>query len=394
VCFSSVLGASSAPKVFKAGKASGTIFDGSQPKKSPKECQVAISTSEGGWLITVSTDQPFRANSEVALVSGVGIGFKAISFEIPSGSDSGAGSTKDDRGYSVQRTVEAAGKKGEQGTLTKLVVKFDGEDSGILKDTAEITLTPEFVPLEVRVESLTKTPSFNRKAKLTCEGFAEVEVEGVPTAASIEQSEQAARAPQEKFWQSLRELCGKAFAHAQDTPLPTTPILDVRKCDDESVLFGVHYLADVQEQRWNRAQTWLVSKVPDGLRMKYVRRDSSEPDAKQVGWSAATKEAGTANLQVFFPDEATVASSPTLKNFGWVIRIQPGDTGIPTLLYQAIEKMDEGEQSRGGYAFDLSVPIAPPDEPPWGMTAETPSEPAAPEKPAVEPPPEPAAEKP
>jgi hypothetical protein len=37
---------------------------------------------------------------------------------------------------------------------------------------------------------------------------------------------------------------------------------------------------------------------------------------------------------------------------------------------------DEGEQSRGGYVFELSNPVDPPERPLWGMTLEAPGPPS------------------
>src|SRR5262249_33267696 len=153
----------------------------------------------------------------------------------------------------------------------------------------------------VRVESLTKTPTFNRSAKLTCEEFSQVEAPPPPPApaASAEQpgADQGTAGGQDVFWQSLHELCGKAYAHIQNPPVPSTPILDARRCDEETVQFGAHYLTAAQEKTWNRGQPWLLSKAPDGLHMKYPRRESAQPDAKHGGWSAATKDSGTPELQ-------------------------------------------------------------------------------------------------
>jgi hypothetical protein len=376
LCAPAVFAASATTAAHKSGKTSGNIFDGSKPQANPRECWITVITTEDGRDVSIATDQAFRATGQGTSVPEVGPRYLAFHFTIPSGfaMESGGDATTDD-GYKISASPDAkAAKAGEEG-VTKLNVKFEGQDNSIIKESAEISLTREFVPVRVRVDALTKTPGFNRESKLTCEQFTPIDI---PPPPEPEQVQKAAASTQEVFWQSLQDLCGKAFAHIQDTPVASTPILDVRRCTDTSVLFGVHYLKAGAEPEWNRGQTWLITRMPDGLHMKYTRTESADPGAKQGGWSATTRDAGTSDLQIFAPDEATVAASPALKNFGWALKLQQGDAGGARFVYQAVEKLETGEQARGGYAFDLSTPIDPPAEAPWGMPADVPAPPAAP----------------
>ncbi len=342
--------------VSKAAKAGGSIFDDSKPQKAPRECYVSMIASGAGVDVMILTDAPFRAASEGDTVPGVGPRYLAIHFNIPPGvAQAAGGQTTEEHGYRIVASPdEKAAKAGFEGA-TNYAIKFVAEDNAIGRDTAEISLTREGVPLRVKVESLTKTASSNRASKLTCEAFTQTVIE-------------PEKNPQDVFWESLRELCGKAYAHTQEPPVPTTPVLDVRKCEENSVFFGVHYLAAGaagQPPSWNRSQTWVITKGADGLQMKYSKKESPAPEAKVGSWTAATTGAGNLEQQVFLPDEATVAATPALKNFGWAVSIQRPADGLARFTYQAIERQEAGEVVKGGYAFDIATPIPPPEEPPW-----------------------------
>jgi len=372
--------------LYRAGDARGTIFDGEQPRTNPKECWFTVFDTGHGRVITIATDQPFRADKEAEYIAGTGSRYKAISFKIPAVPPEGAGerTSKDDQGYVVKYLTETGSKALEEGPGTRLVVKYDGDTADILKDVAEIIVTPDLIPVSVKVESLTRSGRLNKKSKLTCGEFSKVEDRSPSAEASPEEAPggQDAGTPglageQAIFWQSLHSLCEKAYAHVQSPPVPTRPVLDVRRCDDSSVTLGVHYLVGGEEGKWNRSQTWVISKADGGLHMEYAQRQSTDPAARRSGWSATTKDAGGAETQVFLPDPKVLETSPALAKFGWVLRIQSADAGPTTLLYQAVERTDAGEQSRGGYLFDLATPIDPPEEPPWGLGAAPPSNPPA-----------------
>lgn len=371
--------------VYQGKDAGGTIFEGPQPRTSPKECWVSVFDT-GPWrVVTVSTDQPFRADKKSDFVGSAGSKFTAITFKLPPTIPQGNGgetTSKDPDGYDITYRTP---KQPAGGLLVE--VKYVGDVADIMKDTAEIVFTSGMEPVSVRIDSLTRSGKINKKSKLKCDGFTKAESREMPadtTAAAATGEGGEAPSPQEAFWKRLHELCGKAYAHTQDPPVPNTPILDLRKCDETSVTFGVHF--QMGEGKWNRSQSWVISKAEGGLHMEFTQTSSSAPDAKRTGWTAATKDPGSVELQVFLPEQKTIEATPALAKFGWVIRLQAATAGFPTLLYQAVEQTDAGEQSRGGYIFDLSAAIDPPERPPWGIKLDTPAAPAADAAPAAEPP--------
>lgn len=167
--------------------------------------------------------------------------------------------------------------------------------------------------------------------------------------------------PQDVFFTRLSALCGQAFAgrvvttDEADREMASQPmVMHVRQCSDRELRIPFHVGDD-------RSRTWVISRTPDGLRLKHDHRhrDGSEDVRTQYGGDTAAP--GTPVRQEFPADAFSrdlfvregIAQSVTNV---WAVEVEPGR------LF-AYELRRPGRHFR--VEFDLSRPVpAPP--PPWG----------------------------
>ena len=164
--------------------------------------------------------------------------------------------------------------------------------------------------------------------------------------------------PQDAFWAALQSLCGQAFSGVIVESVPPDTsfagkdlIMHVRQCSDDEVRVPFHVGAD-------RSRTWVISRTPEGLRLKHDHRheDGSEDPITQYGGD--TDEPGTETLQQFPADTHTASIVPAAATNIWTVEIEPGRS-----FAYALRR--EGSERRFRVEFDLSRPVpAPP--PPWG----------------------------
>src|SRR5512134_2928210 len=85
----------------------------------------------------------------------------------------------------------------------------------------------------------------------------------------------------EAFWHALTALCGKAFegrvvegTEASDDAMSSSRlVMHVRRCTDSEIRVPFH-VGD------NRSRTWVVTRTPQGLRLKHDHRhEDGSPDA-------------------------------------------------------------------------------------------------------------------
>lgn len=163
-------------------------------------------------------------------------------------------------------------------------------------------------------------------------------------------------APNE-FWTNLQVHCGEAFrgqateVSAVETDFSGEMTVHFRECSADEMRIPVHVGED-------RSRTWILTRTPDGLRLKHDHRheDGTEHDDTQYGGD--TQEAGTANEQAFHADEYTAGIIPEAATNIWTIQIHPGQT----LSYQLVRV---GTDRRVRFEFDLSQPVEAPPAP-WG----------------------------
>jgi hypothetical protein len=168
----------------------------------------------------------------------------------------------------------------------------------------------------------------------------------------------AATGPQAEFWASLQQLCNNAYeGRLVEAPPGDTVFADhrlvmhVRQCDEANVRIPLHVGED-------RSRTWVISRTPDGLRLKHDHRHEDGTDDEVTMYGGDTRGVGSANVQEFPADEFTAAIVPEARTNVWTIEVEPGST-----LVYALRR--EGTDRRFRMEFDVTRPVeAPP--PPWG----------------------------
>jgi hypothetical protein len=160
------------------------------------------------------------------------------------------------------------------------------------------------------------------------------------------------------FWKAMSALCGKAFegrlvegTEASDQAMsPSRLVMHVRGCTDNEIRVPFH-VGD------NRSRTWVVTRTPQGLRLKHDHRhEDGTPDALTNYGGDAKAAAGA--LSVDFPADADTATMlPAAATNVWTLRIDPGRTFTYALRREA-------QARRFRVDFDLTRPVAPPP-PPW-----------------------------
>ena len=109
--------------------------------------------------------------------------------------------------------------------------------------------------------------------------------------------------PQDQFFAALKEHCGKAYegrlvsSDEADRDIGAERlIMDVRGCETDTVRIPFHVGA-------NRSRTWVVTRQPDGLRLKHDHRheDGAEDTITQYGGDTAGR--GAAVRQEFPADQ-------------------------------------------------------------------------------------------
>jgi len=163
---------------------------------------------------------------------------------------------------------------------------------------------------------------------------------------------------QDQFWNSLRALCGNAYAGrlAQSVPLDTAfagkpLVMHVRQCTDTEIRIPFH-IGD------NRSRTWVVTRTGHGLRLKHDHRhaDGSEDVITQYGGDS--RSAGARGVQEFHADSLTAALIPAAATNVWTVEVADG-------VSFAYALRREGTERRFRVEFDLSRTVPAPPAP-WG----------------------------
>lgn len=181
----------------------------------------------------------------------------------------------------------------------------------------------------------------------------------IATAAVCNASIAAQRsAEQDKFWESLLALCGKAYegkvieAPAGDTTFTDKRlVMHVRDCKDGVVRIPLHVGED-------RSRTWVISRNAMGLRLKHDHRHEDGSEDKQTQYGGDTLLTGTAVRQEFPADAHTASLIPAAKTNVWTVEVQAG-----RMFAYALRR--EGTDRRYRLEFDLTKPVTAPP-PPWG----------------------------
>lgn len=166
-----------------------------------------------------------------------------------------------------------------------------------------------------------------------------------------------ARSSQDAFWESIRSLCGNAFAGTVVESVPDDPgfrqplVMHVRECGEATIRIPFHVGDD-------RSRTWVLTRTETGLRLKHDHRhEDGQPDS--VTWYGGdTRDAGSGTRQEFAADEHTAGLIPAARTNVWTMEVIPGER-FSYMLRR------EGTERRFRADFDLTRPVAAPP-PPWG----------------------------
>jgi hypothetical protein len=123
----------------------------------------------------------------------------------------------------------------------------------------------------------------------------------------------------EAFWNSLKKLCGKAYAGEvrlapeNDTTFKDKKlVMHVRACTENEIRIPLVVGED-------RSRTWVLTKTGNFIRLKHDHRhEDGKPDAvTNYGGTAASS--GSATMQIFPADEETAKLLPAaVSNVWWI----------------------------------------------------------------------------
>lgn len=173
-----------------------------------------------------------------------------------------------------------------------------------------------------------------------------------------------APSPQDAFFARLQALCGQSFAGrvAVDTPAPAGEdpfrdgplVMHVRECTRDEIRIPFHVGAD-------RSRTWVVTRTPQGLRLKHDHRHEDGTEDALTQYGGDTASAGTANRQEFpvdaFSKTMFSAQGRAVSNTNtWAMEVDPGRVFVYELARpQRLFRVE----------FDLTKPVPAPPAP-WG----------------------------
>lgn len=180
--------------------------------------------------------------------------------------------------------------------------------------------------------------------------------------AQPEGPEAAGLAPaQEAWWESLRGLCGEAYAgvlaHGEeaDAAFAGRPMtLHVRRCEESRIEIPFHVGDD-------RSRTWVVSRTATGLELKHDHRHEDGAEDEVTWYGGHTDSPGSEVAQLFPADEHSKElfaehDLPQSAANVWSLEIVPGER-LSYLLRRPGRHFQVD--------FDLTEPVEPPPAP-WG----------------------------
>ena len=133
-----------------------------------------------------------------------------------------------------------------------------------------------------------------------------------------------AQTTQEEFWKGLQQICGKTFsgtvvaAPATDTVFAGKRLLmHVRSCEDERI--RIPFLVGD-----DRSRTWVLTHQHGQLQLKHDHRHEDGTPDHVTQYGGSTTNPGTATIQVFPADAATVQLLAAAGSNVWWIELIPG----------------------------------------------------------------------
>ena len=177
--------------------------------------------------------------------------------------------------------------------------------------------------------------------------------------------------PQDAFWVALASHCGKAYAgqlvsdqEADADMRGAAMVMHVRECSEDRIAVPFHVQG--KDGKWDRSRTWIITRTPQGLRLKHDHRheDGSEDAVTMYGGDTATP--GTAQGQDFPVDAESVelfqreGLAVSVTNI-WRVEVDPAGTPGAKFAYQLTRQPPSTRKFR--VEFDLTKPVTPPPVP-------------------------------
>ena len=166
------------------------------------------------------------------------------------------------------------------------------------------------------------------------------------------------------FMARLQALCGRAFAGRVVTSDPADAafagkrlVMHVRECRAGEVRIPFHVGDD-------RSRTWIVTRTPQGLRLKHDHRHADgSPDALTM-YGGDTVGPGTPERQTFPADAESIALFRRSGREVSVTNVWAMEAGSATFAYELRRPPFPGGRFFR-VEFDLGKPVPTPP-PPWG----------------------------
>lgn len=187
----------------------------------------------------------------------------------------------------------------------------------------------------------------------------------------------AATAPQDAFWTALSSHCGKAYAgrmvtaDAADADLAgSAMVMAVQDCSATRIAVPFH--VQRADGTWDRSRTWLLTRTPQGLRLKHDHRHEDGSADPVTFYGGDTASPGTERTQSFPVDAESIAMfrreglSASVTNV-WSVTVDPAGAPGCVYAYELRRTVAGGAPAERHFRveFDLTKPVAMPP-PAWG----------------------------
>jgi hypothetical protein len=187
----------------------------------------------------------------------------------------------------------------------------------------------------------------------------------------------ATTSPQDAFWAALSSHCSKAYAgrmvtsDAADADLAgSAMVMAVQGCSASRIAVPFH--VQNADGTWDRSRTWLLTRTPEGLRLKHDHRHADGSADPVTFYGGDTAAPGTARIQSFPVDAESIAMfrreglAASVTNV-WSVEVDPVDTPGGVYAYTLRRTVAGGAPAERHFRveFDLTQPVALPP-PAWG----------------------------
>lgn len=228
--------------------------------------------------------------------------------------------------------------------------------------------------MRAKPPAMTMHSALLRPALPLAASFAALLLAGCSAPAPQEPAEDAS--PQDEFFAALASHCGKAYegalvsTDAADADFVGAPmVMHVAECSEDRIAVPFHVQLDGE---WDRSRTWVITRTPEGLRLKHDHRhEDGESDAVTM-YGGDTAEEGSARAQDFPVDAESIAMfereglGASVTNV-WTVEVDPAGTADGRFAYQLQRTVAGGapEDRLFRVEFDLTNEVATPP-PAWG----------------------------